>query len=462
MTEIAIVVRSSPLSLMPRRLLRTALACASTGLGLAAFVPAAQAEPAAGAHAPGELIVGYEDGRTRVAELPNRTSPARAAARVSDRAGVEFAVPNYVATASEVSPIDLGTALVPRGWEADQWSFLDRPGGVRIKGAWDRLITAGKPGGSGVTVAVVDTGIAYAPTVAGGAAAPDFAPDQFVPGIDLVADDDRPLDENGHGTHVAATIGEQISTSRPPTGSNDYLTGLAYGARLMPIRVLDASGAGVATDVGAGILWAAKHEADIINVSLQFDPKITGCKQVPTVCTAIKRATRKGSLVVAAGGNALQGLGDRGPLFPGAAPGALAVGATTESGCLASYSHWGKGIEMVAPGGGAPRSDQTRTECVDDVRPILSLTLECFPRECSLGLYGDFGIRADTGTSMASAHVSGVAALVLAAGTAGRKATPRQLARRLRCTARAAEPRRFYGSGQLDAVRAVQRSFRCR
>jgi hypothetical protein len=117
---------------------------------------------------------------------------------------------------------------------------------------------------------------------------------------------------------------------------------------------------------------------------------------------------------------------------------------------------------VAAPGGGAPRADQTRTECVDDVRPILSLTLECFPRECSLGLYGDFGIRADTGTSMASAHVSGVAALVIAARTAGRKPTPRQLARRLRCTARAAEPRRFYGSGRLDALRAVKPSFRCK
>ena len=457
MTEITIVVRSSPLFLMPRQLLKTALACAGIGLGFAGSAAAAPTP----AHVSGELVVGYEDGRTAVTDVPPDAPVERVAERVATERGVEYAVPNYVASASTVEPYDVGTSLVPRGWEADQWSFLQPPGGVRIPGAWNRLNEAGKPGGAGVTVAVVDTGIAYAPTVEGGGAAPDFGGNQFVPGVDLVDDDDRPLDENGHGTHIAATIGEQISLTRPQ-GANDYLTGIAYGAKLMPVRVLDGSGAGAASDVGAGILWAAKHGADVINLSLQFDPAISSCEDVPSVCVATKRATRKGALVVAAGGNALQGLGDPGALFPGAAPGALGVGATTEHGCIAEYSHFGKGVEMVAPGGGAPRSDNTRTECVGDLRPILSLTLECFPGTCGLGLYGDFGIRADTGTSMASAHVAGVAALVIAAGTAGKDPTPRQLARRLRCTARTEAPRRLYGAGQLDALRAVQARYRCK
>ena len=172
----------------------------------------------------------------------------------------------------------------------------------------------------------------------------------------MVDDDERPLDENGHGTHVAATIGEQITLLRPAS-SNDYLTGIAYGAQLMPVRVLDANAAGAATDVGAGILWAAKHGADVINVSLQFDGSITSCEQVPTVCAATKRATRRGAIVIAAGGNAVTGLGRPRPLFPGAAPRVLAVGATTEHGCLAGYSHFGKGVAMVAPGGGGPRPD---------------------------------------------------------------------------------------------------------
>lgn len=452
---------------MPRPRFRFALACVSTTLGLAGS-PAAAASPSPAAgegiaeHVPGEVILGYENGRTDLAQLPDDVAVGDAVDRLERRSRVEFAVPNYVATAAAlVDPLDVGTAMVPGAWAADQWSFLAQPGGIRVRGAWDRLATAGRSGGARVTVAVVDTGIAYAPTLEGRDAAPDFNPAQFVGGIDLVDDDDRPLDENGHGTHVAAIIGEQLTLGRPAT-SNDYLTGIAYGAKLMPIRVLDHAGAGAASDIAAGILWAAKHGADVINVSLQFDTSITSCEQVPTVCTATKRAARRGAIVIAAGGNALEGFGRRGPLFPAAAPGVLALGATTEHGCLADYSHFGKGIEMVAPGGGSPRFDANRPECRADNRPILALTLECFPGPCSLGLYGAFAIRADTGTSMASAHTSAVAALVIAAGTAGKKATPKQIARRLRCSARPLSPRRFYGAGQLDALRAVQPKFRCK
>ena len=448
---------------MPRSRLKSALACVSIALGLAGIAAPAQAAPGdetLAPYVPGEVVVGYEHGGTRVTELPAATPVADAVSELEREPGVRFAVPNYVATAAAIRPLDLGTAQVPGGWALDQWSFLSQPGGIRVRRAWGRLAAAGRPGGAGVTVAIVDTGIAYAPTIQGGAA-PDFAANQFVRGIDLVDDDERPLDENGHGTHVAATIGEQITLERPAS-SDDYLTGLAYGAKLMPVRVLDSHGEGAATDVGAGILWAAKNGADVINVSLQFDPSITSCKQVPTVCAATKRATRRGAIVIAAGGNALAGPGQPGPLYPGAAPGVFAVGATTENGCLAEYSHFGKGIDMVAPGGGGPRADKIRRECVSDARPILALTLECFPGTCGLGLYGDFGIRADTGTSMASAHASGVAALVIAAGTAGKKPSPRQIARRLRCTGRPLTPRSLYRAGQLDALRAVQPKFRCR
>ena len=141
-------------------------------------------------------------------------------------------------------------------------------------------------------MAVVDTGLAYE-AAPGFLPSPDFGPGQFVPGIDLVDDDSVPLDENGHGTHVAGTIAEQV-TRLGPSSASDYVTGIAYGAHLMPVRVLDASGVGSTEDVGAGILWAARNGADVINLSLNFDPMVSGCAQVPTVCSAIRKANSAG------------------------------------------------------------------------------------------------------------------------------------------------------------------------
>ena len=302
------------------------------------------------AYVPGQVVVGVRGGRSTVVELPPSTSVTAAAASLPRDPGVRFAEPNYVATAS-LAPYDRGSSGPPGGWEADQWSFLGKPGGIRVTGAWDRLASRGAPGGRGVVVAVVDTGVAYASD--GGDDLPDFDSREFVPGIDIVGGDSSPEDANGHGTHVGGTIAAQVTLDRPSL-TPDYLTGIAYGASLMPVRVLDAEGAGSASDVASGILWAAKNGADVINLSLQFDPSVTSCAQVPTVCTAVRRAKRRGALVVAAAGNAATGTGSHGALFPGAAPGVLAVGATTEHGCLAAYSHYGGRTDIVAPGGELP------------------------------------------------------------------------------------------------------------
>ena len=433
-----------------------ALACAALGLAaLALPAPAiAGIAPSAAPHVPGQVVVGLRDGGRRVVELaPGETLAGRIDA-LERRPGIAYAAPNYLARTA-INPLDGGSAGVPGGWRLDQWNFLAAPGGIRVDGAWDQLIEDRRPGGTGVTIAVVDTGVAYTSAEGGGVGAPDFATGQFVPGIDFVDDDDRPLDENGHGTHVAATLGEQLTT-RPGQRDPGWLTGVAYGAKLMPVRVLDASGAGSATDVAQGIAWAAKHGADVINVSLQFDKSIGSCEEVPEVCAAVRKARRRGSLVIAAAGNALSGIGKPGALFPAAAPGALSVGATTEHGCIADYSYFGNGVDLVAPGGGPPRVEAARPDCAADGRPILALTLGCFPGICGLGSYGDFAIRPDTGTSMAAAHVSGVAALVIAAMAAGRDPSPRALVGRLLCTARPVEPKRFFRAGQLDALRAVK------
>ena len=93
---------------------------------------------------------------------------------------------------------------------------------------------------------------------------------------------------------------------------------------------------------------------------------------------------------------------------------------------------------------------------------MLALTLECFPGICGLDSYGDFGLRPDTGTSMAAAHTSAVAALIIASRVAGRDPKPAQLITRLLCTARPATPKRFFRAGQLDALRAVQARKSCK
>jgi serine protease len=433
-------------------------ACVATGLvAVAVALPgSATAEP----FVPDEVVVGVDGGGERVIELPRGVGVDEAVADLRDDPEVRFANPNWIATTA-FSPLDPGRAREPGGWRQDQWGFLGAPGGVRVPKAWDRTVAAGASGGAGVTVAVVDTGIAYTDSSSplGFAASPDFGADQFVAGRDFVDSATPPLDENGHGTHVAGTIGEQVTLAEP-VEDDDFETGLAYGASLMPVRVLDRNGAGTSADVAAGILWAARHGADVINLSLQLPNRVKGCKQVRNVCRATRKARRRGALVVAAAGNSTTGAGRPRAMFPARAPGVLSVAASTESGCLAAYSNYGKGVDLVAPGGGVARSSVAKRRCRDDSEAIRQASFDCFPN----GLCSDFetfAIRPDVGTSMAAAHASGVAALVQSSGAAGPQATPKRLHKRLRCTARHAKPRRYYAAGLLDATRATKSGKRC-
>jgi serine protease len=431
---------------------------------VAAMVVATAALPAPAAaepFVPDEVVVGLTDGGQRVLELAPGASVEAAIDELGEDPRVRFANPNWVATTA-LSPLDRGRpGGDPGDWREDQWNFLGAPGGVRAPKAWDSAIGSGASGASGLTVAVVDTGIAYADSSAlpGFAISPDFALEQFVKGRDFVDGDQSPLDENGHGTHVAGTIGEQV-TLGSPAPDDDFLTGLAYGARLMPVRVLDADGAGDSADVADGILWAARNGADVINVSLQLPNRVRRCKQVRSVCRATRKAKRLGALVVAAAGNSPTGSGRPRALFPARAPGVLSVAAGTESGCLAAYSNYGRGVDLVAPGGGRARSGIARRRCRNDSGAIRQVSFDCFPNGLCSG-YDDFAIRPDIGSSMATAHASGVAALLEAAGVAGADPTPKRMRKRLRCTARNAKPPRYYAAGLLDATRATDPRRRC-
>ena len=142
-------------------------------------------------------------------------------------------------------------------------------------------MAVGRPGGQGVTVAVLDTGIAYADRDRF-QRSPDFSRFRFVKGYDFVDDDPYPNDDNGHGTHVAGTIAEG-------TGNAVGLTGLAYGVKLMPVKVLDRNGEGDSQRIAQGIRWAADHGAKIINLSFEFPSEITR-SQIPNILDAIRHA----------------------------------------------------------------------------------------------------------------------------------------------------------------------------
>jgi serine protease len=354
-------------------------------------------------------------------------------------------------TESGPVPNDPGTLTglpgVPGGWVSKQWNFLPwegpgtptlptSPGGIDAVGAWENLQAVKRPGGRGVTVAVLDTGIAYRAFGSRFRRSPDFTAGQFVKGHDFVDGSSLPLDRNGHGTHIAGTIAEK-------TNNGIGLTGLAYRAKLMPVRVLDRLGRGRADDIAAGIRFATDHEADVINMSFNF-----GCaKKVPSVAQAIHYATRRGAAVVASVGN----LGSESCVSPPATiPGVIGVGGTTQGGCIGIYSLAGKDVDLVAPGGG--EADPSCPSVLMD--PIFQVTFRG-------GLERRFGEPPDyVGTSMAAAHVSGLAALVLASGLIDRTehggSVQAQVATRLKKTARSLGLTPLLeGAGLIDAERAT-------
>jgi serine protease len=464
---------------------RKRLPLTGAGVALAAGLTLAggalAGEPAAGASAtpassppiegqafvPGELLVRFR-GETseREYDLPAEAGVQSTARALERNPRIRWAVPNYVARAS-------GRGWIPNdrgerdgsagGWQELQWHFLpcgtacgeesggafESAGGIDAPGAWENLIEVGRPGGRGVRVAVIDTGVAHRKRGGRFRRSPDLRRGQFAPGRDYVEGDRVPLDENGHGTHVASTIGER-------TDNRKFVTGLAYGAELIPIRVLDEHGEGRSSDVARGIKWAYRRRADVINLSLEFPRKVEGCNEVPGVCAAIDRAHAKGAVVIAAAGNG--GLfGKPSVDYPARAPNVIAVGATTERGCLADYSHFGKGLDVTAPGGGFDTVDAGgQCESSANGRGVIQLTLT----KKGSGRFTRFGYPFYEGTSMASAHAAGTAALVWAAleGRLGREPTPGEVEARLESTARAdgdlGDPN-LYGAGLLDAAAAT-------
>lgn len=414
----------------------------TTGAEAAAGVP----EPN---FVPGEVVVRFEgEALPETVALPAEVGVREATRTLNGNPAIDYAEPNFIATAS-VWPNDPGTVPPKSGrrgdWIKKQWNFrpyegngITSPGGIDAVGAWRNLRSAGNPGARATIVAILDTGVAYRSLGERFRPNPDLERSRIVGGYDFVGKDDIPLDHNGHGTHVAGTIAEN-------THNRTALTGLAYGAKIMPIRVLNAAGRGNADDIAKGIRWAAHHGADVLNLSFNFS-----CgSEMRSVAEAMRFASKQGAVLVASVGN--------GPprdcvTMPATGNEVISVGGTTERGCLADYTRFGPEVDVVAPGGG---SNDVAAGCLPGSgRPIIQLTLK--PGSTKRFGYPRFYF----GTSQAAAHVSGVAAMVIGSRVLGREPTPPAVEQRIKNTARdmGAKGRDdLYGRGLIDADAATRR-----
>ncbi len=183
-------------------------------------------------------------------------------------------------------------------------------------------------GDSNVVVAVVDSGVqADHPDLLG----------RVTPGYDFVNNDTNPADDEGHGTAVAGIIAAQGNNGIGPAG-------ICWKCRIMPVKVLDSSGAGSDTDVANGVIWAADHGADVINMSLG------GTSSSQTLADAVGYAQGLGVVVVAAAGNDGETGSATTPNYPAAYSGVIAVGGVDKNEARYSWSNHGAWVMVDAPG----------------------------------------------------------------------------------------------------------------
>ena len=300
----------------------------------------------------------------------------------------EYIEPNYLYHA----------LAVPNDPEySKQWNFRN----INVEQAWDETK------GAGVTVAVIDTGVSKVP---------DLKSTKFVKGYDFVNNKDDASDDNGHGTHVAGTIAQSTN--------NGYgVAGIAYEASIMPLKVLSGSGGGTIADIAESIKFAADNGAEIINMSLGGGGASSMMEE------AVKYAHSKGVTIIAAAGNE----GRNASAYPARYPDVISVSAIDAAGGKASYSNFGAGVDISAPGGA-------------ETGKIIQNTVN--PRT------GESVFVGFQGTSMAAPHVSGVAALVRSTGVD----SPEEIRDILKQSARKVQEDHLnhFGSGHLDANAAVQ------
>lgn len=337
-----------------------------------------------------------------------------------------------------------------------QWHYLDATGGIRLPGAWD-LAT-----GSGITVAVIDTGITSHPDLNA----------NVVPGYDFISDVGSANDGNGrdpdasdpgnwivtanppppggsctegvctdpdsigtkgliystwHGTHVAGTVAAQTNNS---TG----VAGVAFHASIAPVRVF-GQGTGRLSDIAEAIYWSAggsvegvpaSLSAQVINMSFGGPGSGPNNTCSPELQTAISYAFAQGRVLVAAAGNQA---GDVALRHPANCNGVIAVAATNRQGLRSTYSNTGANIDVAAPGDAVLSTSNAGTQSP-----------------------GAATYATKQGTSMAAPHVAGLAALILSRGPR----SPADVEALIKQNARPIAGCSGCGSGLIDAQRTLQ------
>jgi thermitase len=269
-------------------------------------------------------------------------------AALMDRGDVEFATPNYIIEALG-DPNDT--------WFGIQWALKQsQDHDIDAPQAWDI-----HSGGDNVTVAIIDTGVDLDH--------PDLQAN-VVPGYDFVNGDSDPDDDHGHGTHVA---GIAAAVGNNSTG----VAGVSWGAKIMPLKVLSAAGSGNTYNLSQAIYYAADNGAKVINMSLGARYSKWPCNW-DSVEAAFNYAVGKGVLMVVASGND----GQNGVNCPAAYDQVMAVGSTTSSDGRSSFSNYGSRLDIAAPGSSIYNTTR----------------------------FGSYGYK--SGTSMATPHVAGLAALI--------------------------------------------------
>lgn len=328
------------------------------------------------------------------------------AARLNADPRVRAAGPNY----------RVRIALVPDdALYAYQWNM----GRINAPAAWE--ITTGSPD---VVIAVVDTGL--------DATHPEFA-GKVTPGYNTIDESTDTADDNGHGTHVA---GIALAAGNNGIG----VAGVAWRARVMPVKAISASGAGTLDDAIDGIIWAAYNQARVINLS--WSVELAPDEPIRSVLQgAVDYAWQQGCLVVAAAGNDY--LDGNPVLYPAACSHVVAVAATGTADEHAPYSEVQAYVDVAAPGGVAMYSNEP------DDHYILSTQWQIQPG------YPITGYTLKSGTSQATPHVAGLAALIWTMN-------PSLTADQVEATIKAGaldlgDPTKF-GAGRIDAWSTLQQT----